>query len=80
MNRMAMVKRKVRRGCRAAGMKNHAVILNGVSPRAQAGAKRSEESLTETGGGGGEPRDQTPRDDRRGILDRVGREEKVNRP
>ena len=25
-----------------------AVILNGVSPRAQAGVKRSEESLTET--------------------------------
>ena len=30
------------------------VILNGVSPRAKAGAKRSEESLTVPGGGGGD--------------------------
>ena len=30
---------------------SHAVILNGVSPWARAGAKRSEESLTEAGGG-----------------------------
>ena len=38
----------------------HAVILNGVSPWAQAGAKRSEESLTETGGGGGDGRERVP--------------------
>ena len=51
----------------------HAVILNGVSPWAQAGAKRSEEPslrdsawakagaiLTETGGGGGDGRERVP--------------------
>ncbi len=38
----------------------HAVILNGVSPWAQAGAKRSEESLTATGGGGGDGRARVP--------------------
>ena len=32
----------------ARSARKNAVILNGVSPRAQAGAKRSEESLTET--------------------------------
>ena len=36
-----------RRHC-AKRIKNHAVILNEVSPRAQAGAKRSEESLKVT--------------------------------
>ncbi len=37
-----------------------AVILNGVSPWAQAGAKRSEESLKVTGGGGGDGRARVP--------------------
>jgi hypothetical protein len=32
----------------ATALENNAVILNGVSPRAKAGAKRSEESLTVT--------------------------------
>ena len=56
---------KQRLGLARSASKKHAVILNGVSPRAQAGAKRSEEpsprdaygtagqSLTEMGGGGG---------------------------
>ena len=37
-------------------IEKQAVIQNGVSPRAKAGAKRSEESLTETGGGGRDER------------------------
>ena len=44
----------------SARQKSNAVILNGVSPRAQAGAKRSEGSLTVLGGGGGDGRARIP--------------------
>ena len=40
---------KQRLGLARSASKKHAVILNGVSPRAQAGAKRSEEPLTLNG-------------------------------